>query len=344
MGPVIIDLDAFELSAIEREKLQHPLVGGIILFSRNFADIAQLKALIKDVRQTVRRPFLIGVDHEGGRVQRFKDGFTHIPAMGAVSQIQNHSQQQKLSEAMGFVMAKELIDCDIDLSFAPVLDLERGSQVIGLRSFSSDIDEVVLLASNYINGMNKAGMKACGKHFPGHGSVVEDSHIAMPIDKRSFDEIAQNDMSVFARLNEANKLASIMPAHVIYNQVDEKPAGFSTIWLQEILRKKLKFKGVIFSDDLSMQAATAIECVVERAQTALSAGCTMALVCNAPSKAEKVLDGLSIPRHRTHAKLAEALLISTNVKNPLVHSMSLDEEHKLAKSYIERFDLAYVSQ
>jgi beta-N-acetylhexosaminidase len=339
MGPVIIDIESFELTQIEREKLQHPLVGGIILFSRNFADISQLNALIKDIRRSVKRPFLVSVDHEGGRVQRFRKGFTQIPSMGAIGSIENRDEQRRLAQSMGFVMAKELIDCDIDLSFAPVLDLDRGSEVIGLRSFSSEIEIVTDLASHYIDGMHIAGMKACGKHFPGHGSVIEDSHIAMPIDQREFDEIAQNDMLIFSRLIENNKLSAVMPAHVIFNKVDSMPAGFSNKWLKSVLRTQLNFDGVIFSDDLSMQAATAIECVVERAQTALTAGCTMALVCNAPDKAEKVLDGLPISSFINHAQKAETLLISANIKDPELHSRSLAERHKDAKSLIESYEL-----
>ncbi|GBL03093.1 beta-N-acetylhexosaminidase [Glaciecola sp. KUL10] len=339
MGPIIIDIEAFALSQVEREKLAHPLVGGIILFSRNYAEVSQLKALIKDIRETVKRPFLVAVDHEGGRVQRFIEGFTHIPSMGAITSIVNTKEQQALAKAMGFVMAKELIDCDIDLSFAPVLDLNRGSQVIGLRSFSSEVEKTIDLATHYINGMSSAGMKSCGKHFPGHGSVLEDSHVAMPIDTREFDDIKQTDMAVFSRLITLNKLSALMPAHVIFNKVDDLPAGFSKRWLQDVLRQQLGFKGVIFSDDLSMQAATAIKCVTERAQAALKAGCTMALVCNAPDQAEKVLDGLSIKDFNTHAKLAESLLISTNIKNPSIHSKSLNEAHKVAKTLIASYEL-----
>jgi beta-N-acetylhexosaminidase len=293
-SPLILDVNSFELAAIEREMLQHPLCGGLILFSRNYAEKAQLTALIKDIRKTVKKPFLISTDHEGGRVQRFREGFTEIPAMANI-EIYSGSQKKQLdlAKAMGFCMAFELLNFDIDVSFAPVLDLNGISEVIGNRAFSSEPEQVFLLSKAYIEGMHHAGMKSTGKHFPGHGSVSEDSHIAMPVDRRSFEEIKQQDMRVFEQLINLQKVDAIMPAHVIYPDVDDKPAGFSSVWIQQILRKQLGFDGVVFSDDLSMQAASVAGTVTERAEQALEAGCDMILVCNAPSEAEKVLDGLS---------------------------------------------------
>ncbi|MFQ3249641.1 MAG: beta-N-acetylhexosaminidase [Glaciecola sp.] len=294
MSPVILDVNSFELAPIEREMLQHPLCGGLILFSRNYAEKAQLSALIKDIRRTVKKPFLIAVDHEGGRVQRFRDGFTHIPAMSKIEKYEVTQQEQfRLANAMGFCMAYELMQLDIDISYAPVLDLNGISEVIGSRAFSSDVDEVITLSTKYIEGMHQAGMKSTGKHFPGHGSVCEDSHIAMPVDSRSFEHIQTKDMRVFTELIKAKKVDAIMPAHVIYSDVDDKPAGFSEVWLKQILRKQLGFEGVIFSDDLTMQAASIAGSVTERAEIAIEAGCDMVLVCNAPTEAEKVLDGLS---------------------------------------------------
>lgn len=293
MSPVILDVHSFELSSVEREMLQHPLCGGVILFSRNYAEKAQLLELIKDIRRTVKKPFLISVDHEGGRVQRFRDGFTQIPAMANIEKFErSQNEQLALAQSMGFCMAYELLTLDIDISFAPVLDLNGVSEVIGSRAFSSDPDNVILLSGAYIDGMHKAGMKSTGKHFPGHGSVTEDSHVAMPVDKRSFDDIKQHDMRVFQQLITAKKVDAVMPAHVIYSDVDDKPAGFSEIWIQQILRKQLGFEGVVFSDDLSMQAASVAGSVTERAEQAIEAGCDMVLVCNSPSQAEKVLDGL----------------------------------------------------
>jgi beta-N-acetylhexosaminidase len=294
MSPVILDLHSFELSSVEREILQHPLCGGLILFSRNYAERAQLSALIKDIRRTVNKPFLISVDHEGGRVQRFRDGFTQIPAMANIEKFEcSQNKQLDLAQAMGFCMAYELLQLGIDISFAPVLDLNGVSEVIGNRAFSSEPDQVIRLSGAYIEGMHAAGMKSTGKHFPGHGSVTEDSHIAMPVDKRSFDEIQEQDMRVFKQLISTKKIDAVMPAHVIYPSVDSKPAGFSSIWIKQILRKQLGFEGVVFSDDLSMQAASIAGSVTDRAEYAIEAGCDMVLVCNAPSEAEKVLDGLS---------------------------------------------------
>lgn len=294
MAPLILDIKSYELDAIEREMLQHPLAGGIILFSRNYAEKQQLSALIKDIRGTVKRPFLISVDHEGGRVQRFIDGFTKIPAMASIETYNKSDKEQLvLAEAMGFCMAYELLVLNIDLSFAPVLDLNGVSEVIRSRAFSAQPDQVIKLSSAYIKGMHSAGMKCTGKHFPGHGSVREDSHIAMPHDERSLDEIRATDMRVFEALIANHQIDAIMPAHVIYPSVDDKPAGFSEIWIEQILRQQLGFNGVVFSDDLSMQAASIGGSVTERAETALHAGCDMVLVCNTPSEAEKVLDGLS---------------------------------------------------
>ncbi|MFT5542835.1 MAG: beta-N-acetylhexosaminidase [Glaciecola sp.] len=294
MSPVILDLKSFELDALEREVLQHPLCGGVILFSRNYVEKAQISALIKDLRKTVKKPFLISVDHEGGRVQRFIEGFTKIPAMSNIEAFKHsEAEQAALAESMGFCMAYELLKLNIDISFAPVLDLNGVSEVIGNRAFSAQPEQVVKLSAAYINGMHGAGMKSTGKHFPGHGSVREDSHIAMPHDSRSLEEISARDMRVFEALIASDLVDAIMPAHVIYSQVDDKPAGFSSVWINQILRQKLGFNGVVFSDDLSMQAASIAGSVTERAEKALGAGCDMVLVCNAPSEAEKVLDGLS---------------------------------------------------
>jgi beta-N-acetylhexosaminidase len=294
MSPVILDVHSFELSPVEREILQHPLCGGLILFSRNYAERSQLSALIKDIRRTVKKPFLISVDHEGGRVQRFRDGFTQIPAMANIERFEvSQNIQFDLAQAMGFCMAYELLQLGIDISFAPVLDLKGVSEVIGSRAFSSEPEQVIRLSGAYIKGMHTAGMKSTGKHFPGHGSVAEDSHIAMPVDTRSFNEIHEQDMRVFKQLISEKKIDAVMPAHVIYPSVDSKPAGFSSIWIKQILRKELGFEGVVFSDDLSMQAASIAGSVTDRAEFAIEAGCDMVLVCNAPSEAEKVLDGLS---------------------------------------------------
>lgn len=291
MSYLMLDLASLVLSEQEQIKLQHPSVGGVILFSRNYDNKAQLIALVKQIRQ-INASLLIAVDQEGGRVQRFREGFTEIPAMGNILPAAKGdlTLASTWSQELGFLMAIELLSCDIDLSFAPVLDLDIVSQVIGKRGFSSNSKEVYVLASSFIKGMNDAGMKAVGKHFPGHGSVVEDSHIAMPIDNRSRGEIDNLDLKPFASMIDANLLNGIMPAHVIYSRVDDKPAGFSKLWLQTILRQQLKFNGVIFSDDLGMQGASFAGDYCDRAKAALSAGCNMILLCNDAKGVQVLLD------------------------------------------------------
>ncbi len=294
MGPIMLDVAGLELTGEEVDMLEHPLVGGVILFSRNYFDAEQLVELVRSIRSSARNSLLIAVDHEGGRVQRFRQGFSAIPAMGNLylGSQENLSQAEQYAECFGWLMAVELIRYDIDFSFAPVLDINGISDVIGDRSFHSNTQIIEKLAAKFITGMRQAGMKSTGKHFPGHGNVKEDSHIAMPVDPRSKQAIFNEDISVFANINRLGLLDAVMPAHVIYPDVDELPACFSPIWLKEYLRKKLDFKGVVFSDDLSMQGAAQIGNFVERATRALHAGCDMALVCNNSAAAASVLDGL----------------------------------------------------
>ncbi len=306
MGPLMLDVQGCELDAEEREILRHPTVGGVILFGRNYHDRSQLSALVKTIRQAANKPLLIAVDHEGGRVQRFRNGFSRIPPMGVLHKAGN--QAADLATECGWLMAAELLAHDIDLSFAPVLDLERGSNVIGDRSFSSDPEQVIQLASAFIDGMHQAGMKATGKHFPGHGSVRADSHLESPRDNRSWEEIEATDLVPFRKLIPAGKLDAIMPAHVIYTELDDQPAGFSRFWLQEVLRGKYGFNGVIFSDDLTMEGAAVAGGYPERAQAALNAGCDMLLACNNRAGAVAILDGLQNPP----ASRAESLLSTNN--------------------------------
>ncbi len=294
MGPLVIDCQQEELLAEEKEKLAHPVTGGVILFSRNYYDKAQLAALVKAIRLAAGKPILIAVDHEGGRVQRFRHDFTHLPAMGELlPRAADLQQAQQLAHACGVIMAYELKALDIDLSFAPVADVNGISEVIGDRAFSAIPEKVTGLASALIDGMHQVNMPATGKHFPGHGSVQADSHSHVPVDERPLDTIQAHDLSVFGALIREQKLDAMMPAHVIYPGIDEHPAGFSKIWLQNILREQLGFGGLIFSDDLSMEGASVAGDYPARAKAALRAGCDMLLACNQPKGAEAILDSLA---------------------------------------------------
>ena len=286
----MIDLASTYLSDEERKRLAHPLVGGVVLFTRNYSDRGQLTALTSQIHELRSPPLLIGVDHEGGRVQRFRPGFTRLPPMAELGRLDSHDAQLaiNLAEHAGYVLAGELLASGVDLSFTPVLDLDYGhSTVIGDRALHSEPEVVVSLASALCRGLFAAGMSACGKHFPGHGWVVADSHTEIPVDERTLDEL-NNDIYPFKALAHAGALQAVMPAHVIYPQVDAQPAGFSRCWLN-YLRQKAGFDGVIFSDDLSMAGAAAVGDISKRADAALNAGCDMLLICNAPNDAEHLL-------------------------------------------------------
>jgi len=286
-GPLIVDIAGTTLTYPERQRLCHPLVGGMILFSRNYESPAQIKALCDEIHGLRDAPLLIAVDHEGGRVQRFRDGFTRLPAMRRLGELWDQDRTAALAAAhgVGLVLAAELRAWGVDYSFAPVLDLDWGrSGVIGDRSFHHDPAAVIQLAGSLIDGLRAGGMACCGKHFPGHGWVEADSHVAIPVDERSLAEL-QTDMEPFRRL----KLDAVMPAHVIYPQVDERPAGFSPKWI-ELLRQEIGFDGVIFSDDLSMEGASVAGDIVARVEAAWNAGCDMLLVCNAPESVSDLLE------------------------------------------------------
>jgi beta-N-acetylhexosaminidase len=285
-GPLMIDIAGSVLSALDRERLAHPLVGGVILFSRNYQSPAQLAALCAEIHALRQPTLLIAVDHEGGRVQRFRDGFTRLPAMRRLGDLWEREPQEAIraARAIGYLLAAELRALDVDFSFAPVLDLDWGrSGVIGDRAFHREPRAVTALAGGLIAGMNEAGMGCCGKHFPGHGWAAADSHVAIPVDERGLAEMAP-DIEPYRRL----PLAAVMPAHVIYPQIDARPAGFSPVWLDK-LRREIGFDGVVFSDDLSMEGASVAGGIVERADAAWSAGCDMLLVCNAPDAVGELL-------------------------------------------------------
>ena len=292
IGALMLDIAGTELTQEDIELLQAPQVGGMILFGRNIESPEQVRALTNHMRQ-VRPDILIAVDQEGGRVQRLKNGFTLLPAMGKFGELYLSEPEKalELTEQCGWLMAAEVLAVGIDFSFAPVLDLNDISDVIGDRSFSKNMQDIMPLASAFLKGMKRAGMASTGKHFPGHGSVKADSHVAAAIDSRRYDEIYNHDMQSFIQLQP--QLDALMPAHVIYDQVDPNPAGFSPFWIQKILRQELKFDGVLFSDDLSMQAACVAGGTDARIQAALNAGCDMGLVCNDRASACIALEGIT---------------------------------------------------
>lgn len=294
LGPVMLDVAGTELTVEDRQRLLHPLVGGVILFSRNFESCAQLRRLTADIHALRDPALIIAVDHEGGRVQRFREGFTTIPPMRALGRAWDHNRAQAAATArsLGFVLAADLRAHGVDLSFTPVLDVDYGnSSVIGDRAFHERPEAIAELARGVMLGLRDAGMAAVGKHYPGHGHVRADSHHEVPVDGRPLADIRREDLLPFRQLI-AEGLDGIMPAHVIYPEVDAAPAGFSEIWLKRILRGELGFDGVIFSDDLSMEGASVAGGVISRGTAALQAGCDMVLVCNNPHSADELLRGL----------------------------------------------------
>ena len=294
LGPVMLDVAGLELVADEREMLAHPLVGGVILFARNYQSPVQLEALTAAIHAIRNPTLLIAVDHEGGRVQRFIDGFSRLPPMRTLGRLYDRAPDLavNLAGAIGVVLAGELRRQGVDFTFAPVLDIDFGSSsVIGDRAFHATASGVAALAGGFVAGLARMGMGAVGKHFPGHGYVRADSHHEVPIDERPLAAIEADDLVPYRALI-GKGLAGVMPAHVIYPQVDGRPAGFSPVWLKDILRGRLGFDGMVFSDDLSMEGASVAGGIIERGHAALSAGCDMALVCNAREAAQRLLDGL----------------------------------------------------
>jgi len=294
IGPCMLDIAGSTLTAEDEARLRHGLVGGVILFARNYESPRQLTQLIASIHALRIPPLLIAVDHEGGRVQRFVDGFTRIPAMRELGNIwdENPRRAKHLAQQVGYVLAAELRACGVDFSFTPVLDIDFGiSKVIGDRAFHSEPQAISELAHSLLLGLRQGGMSTVGKHFPGHGYVHADSHLEIPIDERSYTDIELCDLIPFRQMVNYG-LTAVMPAHVIYSKVDTYPAGFSKIWLKDILRGELDFNGCIFSDDLSMEAATVAGGILQRAEAALRAGCDMVLVCNQPSLADELLAGL----------------------------------------------------
>ncbi|MGA4473794.1 beta-N-acetylhexosaminidase [Ectopseudomonas chengduensis] len=297
-GSLMMDIAGTWLTAEDRQMLRQPEVGGLIIFARNIESPRQVRELCQSIR-ALRPDLLLAVDQEGGRVQRLRQGFLRLPAMRAIA---DNDNAEVLAEHCGWLMATEVLAVGLDLSFAPVLDLDhQRSAVVGSRAFEGDPQRVTTLAAAFIRGMHQAGMAATGKHFPGHGWAEADSHVAIPLDERSLDDIRACDMQPFKRL--VHELDAVMPAHVIYSQVDEHPAGFSRRWLQDILRGELGFEGVIFSDDLSMAGAHVVGDAGKRIEAALAAGCDMGLVCNDRASAELALSALQRLRVTAPARL-----------------------------------------
>lgn len=325
MGPLMIDVEGLTLNDEDVIRITHPMVGGIILFARNYKDAAQLKTLTDAIRKIRGHDFLIAVDHEGGRVQRFKEGFTAIPPMRKLGEIwdKDSNKANHLAFLIGQTIATELRVFDIDFSFTPVLDIDYSeSTVIRDRAFHGNIEIIKALASRLLEGLKEGGMHGVGKHFPGHGYIKTDSHLSISEDKRALDEIESKDMSIFISLIK-HGLNAVMPSHVLYSAVDEHPAGFSRFWLKSQLREKYHFQGAIFSDDMSMKGAILGGEMKDRILKALDAGCDMVLLCNSPQLVDEVLSQL---HWKMSSESAERLLSMKGSKEPHIALKATQEK------------------
>ena len=328
-GRLMVDVEGFSLTSEDRELLADPQVGGVILFARNIQSRSQVCMLVVEIRRC-SNALLIAVDQEGGRVQRFRVGFTKIPAMQIVGDLveSNFDEGICLSRELGWLMASEVLACGVDISFAPVLDVDRDtSSIIGDRAFSNQPNAVITAAKAFIAGMHDAGMASTGKHFPGHGGIVADSHLEAPIDQRSWQQLEEHDLKPFKSL--AKTLDGIMPAHITFPAIDAQSVGFSSFWLKQVLRQQLGFTGVIFSDDLSMKGADVAGGYVEKAKDALAAGCDMVLVCNSRQGATQVL------AYMEEQKLSQSTLIGAMRSAKQVNWLELEQSTR-RKSVLEK--------
>ena len=337
LGPLMVDIAGLSLTKEDAQLLQHPLVGGIILFSRNYEDREQLSRLSSEIHALRMPKLLIAVDQEGGRVQRFRSGFTELPPAAVIGSIYDEDKQRglNLAERCGWLLGVELREVGVDFSFAPVLDLFNSqSSVINDRAFHRDPESVVELARSFVAGLHRGGVAAIGKHFPGHGTVTADSHHELPVDERSYYDIANSDLVPFRRL--ATKLEGIMPAHVLYPQVDNVAAGYSKVWIQEILRRECEFQGVVFSDDLSMKGAHTAGDIVARADAAKNAGCDVLLVCNDRPSVNRLINSWKPGAD----PLSQVRLIRLHGKPPRIAQSNFreDEQWQAAHQEIDRLN------
>ena len=337
LGSIMCDINGLDLDEDERELLLHPLIGGVILFSRNYDSPKQLAELTSKIHGLRHPSLLIAVDHEGGRIQRFRNGFSQLPACSLFGAHKSTKEANLLAEYAGWLMSTELLSVGIDFSFAPVLDVGGNrSEVIGDRAFHAEPKQISSLTKAFTSGMKEAGMAAVGKHFPGHGSVIEDSHFSAPSDPRSFNDINERDLIPFRDLINFGILG-LMPAHVVYSEIDKIPAGFSSIWLKEILRKQLKFQGAIFSDDLSMAGAEIVGDYTKRTKLALEAGCDMVLICNSREGLISVMDNIKVSTNDNSLTRLEKMHGNFNyIYSDLKNKKIWQERSKTIESFLNK--------
>ena len=342
LGPVMLDIDGLALSPADRDLLREPAVGGVILFSRNFESVAQVTDLVSEIRALRSPPLIVAVDHEGGRVQRFRDGFTVMPPMRHIGREYDRDRESGLSIARkaGWLIASELRAAGIDLSFGPCIDLDWGiSEIIGNRAFHRKPDAVSELGASFARGLRSAGMVAVAKHFPGHGAVVADSHLKLPVDRREYGSIL-DDMRPYESMINTGVVAGVMLAHIVYSEIDSMPAGFSEYWIQRELRSRLGFGGAVFCDDLSMKATTSYGRMAKRARLALDAGCDMILVCNDRDAAHQAVDSLrNYSNPLSLVRLARLHGTGHPMRESLLASDDWQDANKLFASWSERPEL-----